>query len=156
METFSALLALCAKNSSVTGEFPSQRPVTRSFEIFFDLRPNERLNKQPKTSDLRRRLYGAIVMAIKYHTLNINKTSISGLNLIQPHTSGKFRGNKALHIYAKCVAQFHGLTTSRRCYSCCFMIWLFHTERYTNSKHYLVTHMYWNIHLICKFVFWIK
>ena len=31
METFSALLALCAGNSPVTGEFPLQRPVTRSF-----------------------------------------------------------------------------------------------------------------------------
>ena len=38
METFSALLALCAGNSPVTGEFPSQRPVTRSFDVFFDLR----------------------------------------------------------------------------------------------------------------------
>ena len=37
METFSALLAFCAGNSSVTGEFPSQRPVTRSFDVFFDL-----------------------------------------------------------------------------------------------------------------------
>ena len=37
METFSALLALCAENSPVTGEFPSQRPVTRSFDIFFDI-----------------------------------------------------------------------------------------------------------------------
>ena len=34
METFSALLALCAGNSPVTGEFPSQRPVTRSFQCF--------------------------------------------------------------------------------------------------------------------------
>ena len=38
METFSALLALCAGNSPVPGEFPSQRPVTRSFDVFFDLR----------------------------------------------------------------------------------------------------------------------
>ena len=37
METFSALLALCAGNSPVSGEFPSQRPVTRSFDVFFDL-----------------------------------------------------------------------------------------------------------------------
>ena len=37
METFSPLLALCAENSPVTGESPSQRPVTRSFDIFFDL-----------------------------------------------------------------------------------------------------------------------
>ena len=29
------------------GEFPAQRPVTQSFEAFFDLRPNKRLSKQP-------------------------------------------------------------------------------------------------------------
>ena len=46
METFSALLALCARNSLVTGEFPAQRPVTRSFDVFFDLRLNKRLSKQ--------------------------------------------------------------------------------------------------------------
>ena len=34
METFSALLAICAGNSSVNGEFPSQWPVTRSFDAF--------------------------------------------------------------------------------------------------------------------------
>ena len=42
MEQFSALLALCAGNSPVTGEFPAQRPVMRSFDVFFNLR----LNKQ--------------------------------------------------------------------------------------------------------------
>ena len=46
METFSALLALCAGNSPVTGEFPSQRPVTWSFDVFFHLCLNKRLNKQ--------------------------------------------------------------------------------------------------------------
>ena len=46
METFSALLALCAVNSRASGEFPSQRPVTRSFDVFFDLRLNKRLSKQ--------------------------------------------------------------------------------------------------------------
>ena len=46
MEIFSAVLALCAGNSPVTGEFPSQRPVTRSFDVFFDLRLNKRLSKQ--------------------------------------------------------------------------------------------------------------
>ena len=48
METFSALLALCAGNSLVTGEFLSQRPVTRSFHVFFDLCLNKRLSKQPR------------------------------------------------------------------------------------------------------------
>ena len=37
METFPVLLAIFAGNSPVTGEFPAQRPVTRSFDIFFDL-----------------------------------------------------------------------------------------------------------------------
>ena len=46
METFSALLAICAGNSPVPGEFPTQRPVTRSFDVFFDQRLNKRLNKQ--------------------------------------------------------------------------------------------------------------
>ena len=46
METFSALLAICAGNSLVTGEFPAHRPVTRSFDVFFDLQLNKRLSKQ--------------------------------------------------------------------------------------------------------------
>ena len=46
METFSASLALCGGTSPVIGEFPSQRPVTRSFDVFFDLRLNKRLSKQ--------------------------------------------------------------------------------------------------------------
>ena len=43
---FSALLAICAGNSPVTGEFPTQRPATRSFDVFFDLRLNKLLSKQ--------------------------------------------------------------------------------------------------------------
>ena len=34
LETFSALLALCAGNSPMTGEFPAQRPVTRTVDAF--------------------------------------------------------------------------------------------------------------------------
>ena len=45
IETFSKLLALCAGNSPVTGEFPTQRPVTRSFDVFFDLHLIKRLSK---------------------------------------------------------------------------------------------------------------
>ena len=40
IEIFSALLAICAGNSPVTGEFPTQRPVTRGFDVFFDLHQN--------------------------------------------------------------------------------------------------------------------
>ena len=46
METFSALLAICVGNSPVPGEFHAQRPVTRSFDVFFDVRLNKRLSKQ--------------------------------------------------------------------------------------------------------------
>ena len=46
METFSALLAFCAGKSPVSGELPVQTPVTRSFDVFFDLRLNKRLSKQ--------------------------------------------------------------------------------------------------------------
>ena len=45
-ETFSASLALCAGNSPVPGEFPTQMPVTRNFDVFFNLRLNKRLSKQ--------------------------------------------------------------------------------------------------------------
>ena len=53
MEAFSALLVICAGNSPVPGEFPAQRPVTRSFDVFFDLRLNKWLSKQSEAGDLR-------------------------------------------------------------------------------------------------------
>ena len=46
METFATLLALCDGNPPVTGGFPSQRPVMRSFHNFFHLCLNKRLSKQ--------------------------------------------------------------------------------------------------------------
>ena len=74
METFSALLAICAGNSPGTGEFPAQRPVTRSFDVFFDhvdLRLNKRLSKNRKAGDLRRYRahYDVIVMCFMFCAL---------------------------------------------------------------------------------------
>ena len=37
METFAALLAICARNSPVPGEFPAQKAVTRSFRAHYDV-----------------------------------------------------------------------------------------------------------------------
>ena len=48
METFSALLALCEENPPVTGGFPHTGQLTRSFDVFFDLRYNKRLSKQSR------------------------------------------------------------------------------------------------------------
>ena len=63
METLSALQAICAGNSQAPDDFPAQRPVTRSFDVFFDLLRNNR-----EAGDLRR--YGAhydvIVMGEKH------------------------------------------------------------------------------------------
>ena len=80
MKPFSALLALCAGTSPGTGEFPAQRPVTRSFGVFFVLRLNKRLSKQswgwwfetPSRSiwchcNLERRLYSIIQDLICHH-----------------------------------------------------------------------------------------
>ena len=67
MELFSALLGICAGNSPVTGEFPAQRPVTRSFDVFFDLRLNLDWINNREASDLRRHCthYDVIVMGNK-------------------------------------------------------------------------------------------
>ena len=46
IKAFSTLLASFAGNSLLTGEFPAQRPMTRSFDVFFDLCLNKKLSKQ--------------------------------------------------------------------------------------------------------------
>ena len=54
---------LCAEFTG-PGEFPTQRPVTRSFDVFFDLRLNERWVNNREAGDLRRYRghYDVIVM----------------------------------------------------------------------------------------------
>ena len=47
METFFALLVICLGISPVTGEFPAQSPVTRRFDVFFDMYLNKPLSKPP-------------------------------------------------------------------------------------------------------------
>ena len=48
IETFPTLPALYEGNPPVTGGFSSQRPVTRSFDVSFDLRLNKRFSKHPR------------------------------------------------------------------------------------------------------------
>ena len=64
METFSALLAICAGNSPVPGEFPSQRPVTRSFDVSLICTWTNGWVNNRDAGDLRRRHsnYGVTVM----------------------------------------------------------------------------------------------
>ena len=67
MERFSALLTICARNSPVTGEFPTQRPATRSSNVFFNMCLNKPLSKQSGGWWLRRHCahYGVTVMGQK-------------------------------------------------------------------------------------------
>ena len=62
----------CAGKSPVTGQFPSQRPVTRSFNVFFDLRLTKRLSNNRDAGDLRhhRTHYDVTVMhkVLEKHT----------------------------------------------------------------------------------------
>ena len=46
METSPRYWPFCAGNSPVTGKFPTQKPVTRSFDVFFHLCLNKQLSKQ--------------------------------------------------------------------------------------------------------------
>ena len=65
METFSALLPICAGNSPVPGEFPTQRPVTLSFGVYFDLRPNKWWVNNREAGDLRRHRHHYEVIVMK-------------------------------------------------------------------------------------------
>ena len=72
-------------NSPVAGEFPSQRPVTWSFDVFFDLQLNKRLSKQS-----RRRWLDAIALIISSLHWNVHK-----------HPNGivlKLRNNRSIDI----------------------------------------------------------
>ena len=75
---FSALLAFCAENSLVTGEFPAQRPVTRSCGVFSDLRLNKRLSKQSwdwwsETPSLSWRRHCNVIWYLFYHGKSLDQ-----------------------------------------------------------------------------------
>ena len=80
METFSALLALCAGNSPVTGEFPAQRPVARCFDVFFDLRLNQQLSKQWRRRwfETQSRLLWRHCNDLSIHILSHEQFSVNG------------------------------------------------------------------------------
>ena len=115
METFSALLALCAGNSLVTGEFPSQRQVTRNFDVFFIYtRINGWLNKR-EASDLRRNRahYDVIVMIIHETYCAINRIYLMPCNLSRSWAFIHFRltahKNSKLHITGHLFMGIHSL-----------------------------------------------
>ena len=95
METFSALLALCAGNSLVSGEFLAQRPVTRSFDVFFDLHLIRRSSKHSRGwwfEKLSRPLW-------RHCNDDENRETARG-----PTPANKFYGD-LYHIWAYCIKE---------------------------------------------------
>ena len=108
METFCAVTALCVGNSPVTGEFPSQRPVTRSFDIFFDLGLNKRLSKQQQS---KRRWFETPWRSLWRHRNEMRLSSTDCLVHIQCNI-------KASHYSASCpMFSTHRRPLIRRCFS---------------------------------------
>ena len=68
MDVICALLTLCAGNSPIAGEFPAQRPVTRIFDVFFDLPLNKLLRKQSPSRSLCRQISNTIWKNIEIHS----------------------------------------------------------------------------------------
>ena len=107
MEAFSALLAICAGNSPVPGEFPTQRPVTWSFDVYFDLCPNKRLSKQswgwwfqmPLRPLWRHRNDGGIFASVMWQLSHLQRCKItrSLSHETEPNTPQSLPHNQALH-----------------------------------------------------------
>ena len=99
METFSASLVICAGNSPVNGEFPTQRPATRSFDVYFDLRPNKRLSKhtwfETPSLPLCRHRNGDCIQSL-YRTCYFQWRNITEIN--QSHEEA-FMSKYILYIY---------------------------------------------------------
>ena len=110
METFSALLALCEGNSPGTGEFPSQRPVTRRFDVFFALCLNKRLSKQSRRRWLRRHCsqYDVTVM---YAAISVGMVSAISIILL---TSEKvieiIYSRRTKHVFVSSIVPDNGIT----------------------------------------------
>ena len=83
-ETVSALLALCAGNSLVTGELPSQRPVTRSFVFSCDL------------SALRTLLSLSVCLSVRPSVTPLYPAALKGSGVLSyPERTGGRQGRQA-------------------------------------------------------------
>ena len=109
METFSALLALCVGNSPVTGEFPSERSVTRRFDVIFDLCLNKRLSKHSWGCDLshHRTNYDVTVMLALlkwwlYQTRHTEYTFVSAITSLS--------GSQISRVYSIVITWFDIIT----------------------------------------------
>ena len=72
MNTFSALLALCEGNPPVTGGFPSQRPVTQSFDAFLSKQTVEQTNRDAGNLRCGRAHYNVTAMQLYCEKIHVH------------------------------------------------------------------------------------
>ena len=94
METFSASLALSVGNSSITGEFPWQRPVVWSLDVFFDLRWTKGWVNNRDVGNLKRHRahYDITVTWLSFVSLKYNP-----IYIIMPSNTGSFHKEAGLY-----------------------------------------------------------
>ena len=122
METFSALLAICAGNSPVSGEFPAQRPVSRSFDVFFDLCPNKRLSKQSggwwfqmQSSSLWRHFNEHEMFALDWWSGSWTMHTRNGYKYrdrVSRHRDSNYNGERVMRQSYLCKGIYHSAKTS--------------------------------------------
>ena len=133
METFSASLAICAGNSPVPGEFPAQWPVTRSFDVFFDvdLRLNKRLSKQSWGwwfETLLRQLWRIVMLRPRRQSIILMTSHVSNYGQLNYLFNILFKKTTKLYIsgalcgeppvnFRKDFQRFHDMASSRWEYS---------------------------------------
>ena len=138
METISALLAICADNSPVIGDFPTQRQVTRSFEVFVDLRLNKGWVNTGEAGDLRRHRvhYDVTLMAKNTNILKCEIVAFLYINYM--------------------LAMFCTSLTECDCLSCVLysiidffnwikLNWMFYQSERTMTAHIQIVLGMWNI-----------
>ena len=97
MKTFSALLVICEGIPPVTGGFPSQRPVTRSFDIFLICaRTNDWANNRDGGDLRRHRAHHAVKVMRSLNTTTFITFEVMGMLILitQKRRLGKCRLNQ--------------------------------------------------------------
>ena len=96
MEIFFVLLALCEGNPAVTAGFPSLRPVTRSFDVFY-----VRLNKKNRANSPDARLTKAYDVTIRRYRNSHARSEDRKVHIL------RCMGSKFCVKFQRCPLKFH-------------------------------------------------
>ena len=96
------------------GEFPSQRPVMRSFDVFFDLRLNERLSKQPWGWWFETPSWSLLRQCNVMHILQ-HKGEDAPYGLCSDENSLKLHDPMTNYTYSRCIVECESNYTFKNC-----------------------------------------